>query len=202
MHAVNTSVNLARAHAAKRAIPYNTLQCTVSVHPHNGRQHLQRTCHIPPYSRNPSPTTMPTKSLKTGSVAKAAPAKPAPKAKSSAPKILTRIEKLKLLSKLEEAGLLSTLEKNGITLEFIEENKLLSKAESAGAISLLTDRGTPGALSTLGFVLLGLAAAAVFVIPDDGAGLIIAQSALAGALGGAGVAALAGGNLIASLQKD
>lgn len=63
-------------------------------------------------------------------------------------------------------------------------------------------RGTPGALSTLGFVLLGLAAVAVVVVPDDGAGLIIAQSVLAGALGGGGVAALAGGNLIASLQKE
>lgn len=118
------------------------------------------------------------------------------------PKLLARVEQLRLLSKLEEAGLLSLLEKNGITLTFIEKSGLLSVAEDFGVLSAAADRKTPGAVFALAFALFALAPAAVYLIPDDNPGLIVAQvlAVAVGAFGGA--AAYGVGTLLASLQKD
>lgn len=63
-------------------------------------------------------------------------------------------------------------------------------------------RGTPGNLTFLGLVFLAVAAGAVLIIPDDSTGLVVAQSAAALAVGGAGVAAFLGGSFIGELQKD
>jgi peptidoglycan/LPS O-acetylase OafA/YrhL len=78
---------------------------------------------------------------------------------------------------------------------------LLSKAESLGALSLATDRNTPTALTITGLALLGVAAAVVVAVPDTDSTLLAAQAAGAVLLGGAGLAALAAGNVLGDLQR-
>jgi hypothetical protein len=78
---------------------------------------------------------------------------------------------------------------------------LLSKAESLGALSLATDRNTPTALTITGLALLGVAAAVVVAVPDTDSTLLAAQAAGAVLLGGAGLAALAAGNVLGDLQQ-
>jgi len=63
-------------------------------------------------------------------------------------------------------------------------------------------RKTPGTIKNAGFALLAVAAAIVFVVPDDSGALIALQGVLALALGGGALAALAGGSILGALQRD
>jgi len=63
------------------------------------------------------------------------------------------------------------------------------------------NRGTPTLLSTLGYAAIFGAAALVYFIADDSTGSIAAQVIGAVVLGGSGVAALVGADLLADLQK-
>jgi len=121
--------------------------------------------------------------------------------KASGLAVLAKIEELGLLSKVEELGLLSKLEGAGFTLSKIEESGLLSQLEKSGALSLVADKKTPGLLTAAGLALVAAAGATVYFLPDDSTGSLVAQAVAAGALGGAGVAALVGSSFLGDLQK-
>jgi len=117
------------------------------------------------------------------------------------PPVLSNLEGLRLLSKIEKSGLLSQLEASGVTLTALEESGLLSLAERLGLISAAADRGTPGLLTAAAFGLCLLGPAAVYVLPDDSTGLVVAQAAIAAVSVLGGAAAFGGAQLLGKLQS-
>ena len=121
------------------------------------------------------------------------------KAMASKPKVITKAADLRLIGKAvtaaEELGLLGIAD--GISLASIEKAGLLSTAEK-----VIYDRGSPGTISTLGFLLAAAGAGAVYAIPDDSAALIAAQAVVGGVSVVGFGAALTGSNLLRKLQAD
>ena len=119
-------------------------------------------------------------------------------AKQGKPKVLTKAADLRLIGKAvtaaEELGLIGIAD--GIDLAGIEKAGLLSKGQA-----LIYDRGAPGKISTLGFLLAAAGAGAVYGIPDDGAASIAAQVVLASACAVGFGAALTGSSLLRKLQN-
>ena len=117
------------------------------------------------------------------------------------PPVLSNLEGLRLLSKIEQSGLLSQLEASGVTLTALEESGALSLAERFGLISAATDRGAPGLLTAVAFGLFLLGPAAVYVLPEDSTGLVVAQAAIAAVSVLGGAAAFGGAQLLGKLQS-
>lgn len=119
-------------------------------------------------------------------------------AKQTKPKVIGKAAELRLIGKAvtaaEELGLLGIAD--SVSLSQIEKAGLLSKGEA-----LIYDRGAPGKISTLGFLLAAAGAGAVYVIPDDGAASIAAQVVLASACAVGFGAALTGSSLLRKLQN-
>ena len=119
-------------------------------------------------------------------------------AKQTKPKVIGKAAELRLIGKAvtaaEELGLLGIAD--SVSLSQIEKAGLLSKGEA-----LIYDRGAPGKISTLGFLLAAAGAGAVYVIPDGGAASIAAQVVLASACAVGFGAALTGSSLLRKLQN-
>ncbi|KAJ8771887.1 hypothetical protein K2173_027064 [Erythroxylum novogranatense] len=98
--------------------------------------------------------------------------------------VFKKLEKRKVLSNVEKAGLLSKAEELGVTLSSIEKLGLFSKAEELGLLSLLEKLATvsPSTLASAALPIFVAALAAIVVIPDDSAGLVVVQAVIAGAL--------------------
>ena len=94
----------------------------------------------------------------------------------------------------EELGLLGIAD--GISLASIEKAGLLSTAEK-----VIYDRGSPGTISTLGFLLAAAGAGAVYAIPDETTTEVVLQVVLASACAvGFGVS-LTASSLLRKLQN-
>jgi len=120
-------------------------------------------------------------------------------AKQTKPKVIGKAAELRLIGKAvtaaEELGLLGIAD--SVSLSQIEKAGLLSKGEA-----LIYDRGAPGTILALGFVLAAAGSAAVYAIPDDSAALIAAQAVVGGVSVVGFGAALTGSNLLRKLQAD
>ena len=120
-------------------------------------------------------------------------------AKQSKPKVIGKAAELRLIGKAvtaaEELGLLGIAD--SVSLSQIEKAGLLSKGEA-----LIYDRGAPGTILAIGFVLAAAGSAAVYAIPDDSAALIAAQAVVGGVSVVGFGAALTGSNLLRKLQAD
>jgi len=141
--------------------------------------------------------------------------------------LLEDVESSGLLTKVAQSGLLSKAQKAGLSLTKLEpllaiaaENKevlvlveaatpellpLLPKVVSLApqALPLLATAVTvpPSALSAAGIASLAAAAGAVVLIPDDTLVNVAAQTFAAGALGGVGLASLAGSTVLGKVLK-
>ncbi|KAG1346286.1 hypothetical protein COCNU_06G001150 [Cocos nucifera] len=117
--------------------------------------------------------------------------------------VVKKLEKRKVLSGVEKAGLLSKAEQLGFTLSSIEKLGFFSKAEELGLLSLLerTAGASPSVLASVSLPLLLAAIAAVVLIPDDSAALVVAQAALAAALGIGAAGLFVGSVVLGGLQE-
>ncbi|EXB20736.1 hypothetical protein L484_007644 [Morus notabilis] len=117
--------------------------------------------------------------------------------------VFKKLEKRKVLSNVEKAGILSKAEELGLTLSSIEKLGLFSKAEELGLLSLLENAASfsPSALASASLPILVAAIAAIVVIPDDSAALVVLQAVLAGALGVGAVGLLVGSVVLDGLQE-
>ena len=112
------------------------------------------------------------------------------KAMASKPKVITKAADLRLIGKAvtaaEELGLLGIAD--GISLASIAEK-------------VIYDRGSPGTISTLGFLLAAAGAGAVYAIPDETTTEVVLQVVLASACAvGFGVS-LTASSLLRKLQN-
>ncbi len=141
--------------------------------------------------------------------------------------LLSQVEETKLLTKVAQAGLLSKAQASGISLTKLEpllklaaSNKdvmILLEAAAPEALPILPKvvEIAPGALPLLGAAIqispgalqgaavasLAAAAAGVYVIPDDTAVQVAAQTLLVGTLGVAAPAASLVGSAVLSKIK-
>ncbi|KAL6175546.1 hypothetical protein ACLB2K_052185 [Fragaria x ananassa] len=117
--------------------------------------------------------------------------------------VFKKLEKRKVLSNVEKAGLLTKAEELGLTLSSIEKLGLLSKAEDLGLLSLLeTVAGySPAALASAALPVLVAALAAIVLIPDDSAALVVVQYVVASVLGAGAVGLLVGSVVLDGLQE-
>ncbi|KAL5722592.1 hypothetical protein ACHQM5_006098 [Ranunculus cassubicifolius] len=117
--------------------------------------------------------------------------------------VFKKLEQRKVLSNVEKSGLLSKAEELGVTLSSIEKLGLLSKAEDLGLLSLLeTAAGySPAALASVSLPLFVAAIGAIVLIPDDSTALVVAQYALASALGAGAVGLFIGSIVLDGLQE-
>lgn len=114
-----------------------------------------------------------------------------------------KLQEKKVLSNVEKAGLLSKAEELGFTLSSIEKLGVFSKAEQLGLLSLLEKVASfsPAALASAALPILVAAIAAVVLIPDDPAGLVVVRAVVAGGLGVGAVGLFAGSILLGGLQE-
>ncbi|XP_057445014.1 uncharacterized protein LOC130737253 [Lotus japonicus] len=117
--------------------------------------------------------------------------------------VFKKLEKSKVLSTVERAGLLSKAEELGVTLSSIEKLGLFSKAEELGLLSLLESAAgfSPSVLASASIPALVAALAAVVLIPDDSAGLVVVQDVVAAVFGVGAVGLLVGSVVLGGLQE-
>lgn len=118
--------------------------------------------------------------------------------------VFKKLQEKKVLSNVEKAGLLSKAEELGFTLSSIEKLGIFSKAEELGLLSLLERVASfsPAALASAALPILVAAIAAVVLIPDDPAGLVVVRAVVAGGLGVGAVGLFAGSILLGGLQEE
>ncbi|XP_077218026.1 transmembrane protein, putative (DUF1118) [Tasmannia lanceolata] len=117
--------------------------------------------------------------------------------------VVKKLEKQKVLSNVEKAGLLSKAEEWGFTLSSIEKLGIFSKAEKLGLLSLLEKVASfsPAAMASASLPLFVAAIAAIVLIPDDSATLVVIQYAVAAVLGAGGAGLLVGSVVLDGLQE-
>lgn len=117
--------------------------------------------------------------------------------------IVKKLEKKKVLSGMEKAGLLSKADELGLSLSSIEKMGLLSKAEELGLLSLVEKAVgiSPAAMASVSLPLVVAAIATVVLIPDDSAGLLIAQNVLASIFAVSAVGLFGASIVLSGLQE-
>lgn len=117
--------------------------------------------------------------------------------------IVKKLEKKKVLSGVEKAGLLSKADELGFSLSSIEKMGLLSKAEELGLLSLVEKAAgiSPAAMASVSLPLVVAAIATIVFIPDDSAGLLIAQNVLASIFAVSAVGLFGASIVLSGLQE-
>lgn len=118
--------------------------------------------------------------------------------------IVKKLEKKKVLSGVEKAGLLSKADELGFSLSSIEKMGLLSKAEDLGLLSLVEKAASisPAAMASVSLPLVVAAIATIVLIPDDSAGLLIAQNVLAAVFAVSAVGLFGASIVLSGLQEQ
>ncbi|KAG0457762.1 hypothetical protein HPP92_022647 [Vanilla planifolia] len=118
--------------------------------------------------------------------------------------VVKKLEERKVLSGVEKAGLLSKAEQLGFTLSSIEKLGFFSKAEELGLLSFLEKAAgsSPSTLASVSLPLLLAAVAAIVLIPDDSAVLVITQAILAALLSVGAAGLFIGSLVLGGLQES